>query len=188
MAGRKEYGVDFMLNAALNGNFKGAFSSAQTEFAKLGNEIRDLNRTQSDVSAYQKQKAAVDATNSKLQNLQKQYDLLKQEISKTNGPTAALEREQAKLEQRIRDTEIALERQNQRLSATGSRLKEAGVDTADLAGESARLSEELGELKAQQEAAAGAVRSAGQAYQEAGEGAEDFGTWALEAFSAAQQD
>ena len=44
MAGRKEYGVDFMLNAALNGNFKGAFSSAQTEFAKLGNEIRDLNR------------------------------------------------------------------------------------------------------------------------------------------------
>ena len=106
MAGRKEYGVDFMLNAALNGNFKGAFSSAQTEFAKLGNEIRDLNRTQSDVSAYQKQKAAVDATNSKLQNLQKQYDLLKQEISKTNGPTAALEREQAKLEQRIRELKV----------------------------------------------------------------------------------
>ena len=38
MAGRKEHEVLFVLNAALNGNFKGAFSSAQTEFVKLGRE------------------------------------------------------------------------------------------------------------------------------------------------------
>ena len=44
MAGRKEYSMDFMLNAALNGNFKGTFSSAQAEFAKLGSEIREIGR------------------------------------------------------------------------------------------------------------------------------------------------
>ena len=125
MAGRKEYSMDFMLNAALNGNFKGTFSSAQAEFAKL--------------------------------------------------------------EQRIRDTETALERQKQRLEATGTRLKEAGVDTADLAGESARLAEELEDLRAQHEAAAGAVRAGGQAYQEVGEAAGNFGVQASEAFSAVQQ-
>lgn len=125
MAGREEYSMDFMLNAALNGNFKGTFSSAQAEFAKL--------------------------------------------------------------EQRIRDTETALERQKQRLEATGTRLKEAGVDTADLAGESARLAEELEDLRAQHEAAAGAVRAGGQAYQEVGEAAGNFGVQASEAFSAVQQ-
>ena len=62
MAGRKEYSMDFMLNAALNGNFKGTFSSAQAEFAKLGSEIRDLGRMQSDISSYQKQQAAVTNT------------------------------------------------------------------------------------------------------------------------------
>lgn len=187
MASRKEYGLDFVMSAALNGNFKGTLSSAQAEFAKLGSEIRDLNRLQSDVSSYQKQQAAVANTDVKLENLQRQYGLLRQEIGETDGSTTALEREQAKLEQRIRDTETALERQKQRLEATGSRLKEAGVDTADLAGESARLAEELEELRARQEDAAESVRAAGQAYQEAGEGAEDFGTRASEAFSAAQQ-
>ena len=107
MAGRKEYSMDFMLNAALNGNFKGTFSSAQAEFAKLGSEIRDLGRMQSDISSYQKQQAAVTNTGAKLQNLQRQYDLLRQEIGETDGSTTALEREQAKLEQRIRDTETA---------------------------------------------------------------------------------
>ena len=187
MAGRKEYSMDFMLNAALNGNFKGTFSSAQAEFAKLGSEIRDLGRMQSDISSYQKQQAAVTNTGAKLQNLQRQYDLLRQEIGETDGSTAALEREQAKLEQRIRDTETALERQKQRLEATGTRLKEAGVDTADLAGESARLAEELEDLRAQHEAAAGAVRAGGQAYQEVGEAAGNFGVQASEAFSAVQQ-
>ena len=42
MAGREEYSMDFMLNAALNGNFKGTFSSAQAEFAKLEQRIREL--------------------------------------------------------------------------------------------------------------------------------------------------
>ena len=179
--------MDFMLNAALNGNFKGTFSSAQAEFAKLGSEIRDLGRMQSDISSYQKQQAAVTNTGAKLQNLQRQYDLLRQEIGETDGSTTALEREQAKLEQRIRDTETALERQKQRLEATGTRLKEAGVDTADLAGESARLAEELEDLRAQHEAAAGAVRAGGQAYQEVGEAAGNFGVQASEAFSAVQQ-
>ena len=165
MASSKKYGLDIVLSAALNGGFKGTFSSAQAEFAKLGSEIRDLNRLQSDVSSYQKQQAAVANTDAKLENLQRQYGLLRQEIGETDGSTTALEREQAKLEQRIRDTETALERQKQRLEATGSRLKEAGVDTADLAGESARLTEELEELRARQEDAAESVRAPGQAYQ-----------------------
>ena len=172
MAG-KVHTMDFVLNAALNGNFKGTFSRAQQEFVRLGKEIQGLNRLQSDISSYQKQQKAVQNTEAKLRNLEKQYDLIQQEIRETNGPTASLEREQAKLEQRIRETTAAFERQNQKLSATEQRLKDAKVDTGNLSGESQRLAAQMQELARQQENAA--------------KGAQSFGGSVQDAFAAAQQ-
>lgn len=167
MANRKEYEMMFLLNAALNGSFKGTFSKAQQEFAQLGREIQEVNRLQSDISSYQKQQAAIQSTESKLENLRAQHDLLQKEISETDGSTANLERENLKLEQRIRDTETALERQNQKLNTTGQRLTEAGVDTSNLAGESARLAERLKELHSQQDKAAESAQSFGEKTEQA---------------------
>ena len=96
MAG-KEHSILFALNASLNGNFKGTFNSAQQEFARLGKEIQSMNRLQSDISSYQKQQKAVQNTEAKLRNLEKQYDLIQKEIKETDGPTAGLEREQGYL-------------------------------------------------------------------------------------------
>lgn len=167
MANRKEYEMAFLLNAALNGNFKGTFTKAQQEFAQLGKEIQALNRLQSDISSYQKQQTAIQNTASKLENLKAQHDLLQKEISETTGSTANLERERLKLEQRIKDTETALERQNQKLNTTGQRLTEAGVDTSNLAGESARLTERLKELHDQQDRAAESAQSFGEKTEQA---------------------
>ena len=104
MASRKEYEMLFALNAQLNGGFSSTFSKAQAEFSRLGKEIQSLRSLQSDISAYQKQQGAVEATASKLQNLQKQHDLLQKEINETTESTEALEREKLKLEQRISET------------------------------------------------------------------------------------
>lgn len=104
MANRKEYEMAFLLNAALNGNFKGTFSKAQQEFAQLGKEIQAVNRLQADISSYQKQQAAIQSTSSKLENLKAQHSLLQKEIGETEGFAANLERENLKLEQRIKDT------------------------------------------------------------------------------------
>ena len=139
MPSGKEYKMEFLLNAQLNGGFSGSFTKAQQEFARLGKEIQNLNRLQGDISAYQKQQTAVDNTTAKLQNLQKQHDLLQKEIGQTSGSTAALEREKLKLEQRIHTTEAALESQKQKLEATGAKLKDAGVDTANLSQKDAEL-------------------------------------------------
>lgn len=187
MATARQHQINFLLTAQQNGNFSAVFSKAQQDFARLGREIQSLNKLQSDVSSYQKQQAAVQNTEAKLQNLQRQYDLIQREIAETETSTAGLEREKARLEQRIADATAALERQNQKLGTTQQRLQEAGVDTADLAGESARLAEELEGLKSRQEEAASSARSAGQAYLAAAGNAGDFGTRASEAFSAAQQ-
>jgi len=183
----KIYNIEFQLNAQTGSGFRSSFTKAQQEFARLGKEIQSLNRVQSDVSSYQKQQNAVQNTESKLQNLKRQYDLIQQEITETEGPTAGLEREKAKLEQRISDTSTALERQNQKLSAVGERLEGAKIDTGNLAGESARLSAELADLRQRQEDVADSAQRMEREYQETSGAAEDFGAQASEAFSAAQQ-
>lgn len=170
MASRKEYEMLFALNAKMNGGFSGTFSKAQAEFSRLGKEIQDLHKLQGDIASYQKQQQAVENTRSKLENLQKQHDLLQKEISETNGSTTSLERENAKLEQRIKDTETALERQTQKLQATGARLKEAGVDTSNLAAKDAELTARVKELQAEQDKAA--------------DSAANFGSKATQAFDA----
>ena len=173
MPSGKQYEMLFKLNAQANSGFKGTFSQAQAEFAKLGNEIQSLNRAQADISAYQKQSAAIDSTKAKIANLTKQHELLSQQIQNTTGDTSGLEREQLKLEQRMASAQGTLERQEGRLSAASQRLEEAGVNTADLAGESARLSTRIEELSKEQEQAARSAQeygdSAANAFQAAGE-------------------
>ena len=151
----------FKLNAQANSGFKGAFSQAQAEFARLGNEIQSLNRAQSDISAYQKQSAAIENTKAKIANLTKQHELLGQQIQSTTGDTSGLEREQLKLDERLRSATVNLENQQGRLSATSQRLEEAGVNTADLAGESARLTTQIEELSKEQEQAARSAQEYG---------------------------
>ena len=162
MASRKEYEMLFALNAQMNGNFTGTFSKAQQEFSRLGKEIQELQRLQGDISSYQKQQTAIENTRSKLENLQKQHDLLQKEISETNGSTTSLEREKAKLEQRIKDTETALDRQTQKLQSTGARLKEAGVDTSNLAQKDSELTAKIKELQAEQDKAADSAANFGE--------------------------
>lgn len=173
MPSGKEYQMLFKLNAQANSGFKGAFSQAQAEFARLGNEIQSLNRAQADISAYQKQSAAIENTKAKIANLTKQHELLSQQIQSTTGDTSGLEREQLKLDERLRSATVNLENQQGRLSATSQRLEEAGVNTADLAGESARLTTQIEELSNEQEQAAQSAQeygdSAANAFQAAGE-------------------
>lgn len=173
MPSSQEYQMLFKLNAQANSGFKGTFSQAQAEFARLGNEIQSLNRVQADISAYQKQSAAIDSTKAKIANLTQQHELLSQQIQNTTGDTDRLQMEQLKLEQRMDSAQSALERQEGRLSATSQRLEEAGVNTADLTGESAKLTNQIEKLSKEQEQAAQSAQEYGDsavgAFQAAGE-------------------
>lgn len=165
--------MNFVLGAKQNSGFKSTFSQAEAEFARLGNEIQSLNKTQADISAYQKQSAAIDSTRAKIENLAKQHELLSRQIDETAGSTAGLEREKLRLEQRMASAQGALERQESSLKSTEAALKEAGVSTRDLSGESARLTARIDRLSQEQEQAAQSAReyggSATSAFQAAGE-------------------
>lgn len=151
---QKQYSFDFVLNAVLNGGFSGTFSKAQQEFIRLGTEIKNLQAIQRDVNAYEKQAAAVQNTTQKLENLKRQYELVNRQIGETTGSTTALEREKLKLEQRISNTEAALDKQKQKLGETKERLDAAGVSTSDLANKDAELTAKIQELTEEQKKAA----------------------------------
>ena len=167
---QKQYSFDFVLNAVLNGGFSGTFTKAQQEFIRLGAEIKNLQAIQRDVKAYEKQAAAVQNTSQKLENLKRQYELVNRQIGETTGSTTALEREKLKLEQRITNTESALEKQKQKLGETKDRLDAAGVSTSDLANKDAELTAKIQELTEEQKKAA--------------EGAGEFGNAGLQAIEA----
>lgn len=170
MASKREFEMLFALNARMNGGFSSTFSKAQAEFTRLGKEVQSLHRVQGDIASYQKQQQAIENTKNKLQSLQKQHDLLQKEISETTGSTAGLEREKAKLEERIKNAGTALERQNQKLESTGARLREAGVDTGNLAQKNQELTTKIKELEAAQEDASNSAVSFGE------KSAQAFGT------------
>lgn len=162
MPSGKQYEMLFKLNAQANSGFKSTFTQAQAEFARLGSEMQSLNRVQADISAYQKQQSAIESTSKKLESLHRQQELLKQQIEETNKAgesTVALKRDEERLSESIRSTTVRLENQQDRLGATTLRLKEAGVSTKDLSGESARLSAQIGELSKRQEQAAESAQS-----------------------------
>ena len=167
---QKQYSFDFVLNAVLNGGFSAAFTKAQQEFIRLGAEIKNLQAIQRDVKAYEKQAAAVQNTSQKLENLKRQYELVNKQIGETTGSTTALEREKLKLEQRIINTESALEKQKQKLGETKDRLDAAGVSTTDLANKAAELTAKIQELTEEQKKAA--------------EGAGEFGNAGLQTIEA----
>lgn len=173
MANRKEYEMLFQLDAKLGSSYTSTFSKAKSGPSELQKEIRSLQSVQADITAYTKQQAAVEKTQAKLDNLNKQYQLLQQEIKETSDPTTSLERESAKLEQKIGDTSNALAAQKEKLGATAKSLNEAGVGTDNLGAKSQDLTERLNALRAKEEAAA--------------ESAEEFGDKGVSSVEAVSQ-
>lgn len=173
MASRKEYEMLFQLNAQLGGSYNSTFKSAQTTISSMQREIQALGKTQGDISAYQKQQSAVDATRQKLAVLQEQYDNIQREIRETGEYSSSLQNKLLSKQQQIDRTSASLERQTQKLGQMDTALREAGVNTGNLERESARLGEKMTDLKARQEQAA--------------EGATGFGDASAQAFGAIQQ-
>lgn len=171
---RKEWELLFNLSAKQNSSFSSTFKAAQFALVETQGKIQQLNKVQSDISAYQKQQQAVDATRQRLSVLQQQYDNIQKEIQETEGYSSALENKLLSKQAQIDKTTASLNTYEQRLAATGNALHEAGVDTTQLTAESVRLENEVDKLKDQQV-------DLKKTMDEAGEGAKGFGEKSVEA-------
>ena len=171
---RKEWELLFNLSAKQNSNFSSTFKAAQSALVETQNRIQQLNKVQSDITAYQKQQQAVDSTKQRLAVLQQQYDNIQKEIQETEGYSSALENKLLSKQAQIDKTTTSLHTYEQRLAATGNTLREAGVDTTQLTAETTRLETEVDKLKDQQV-------DLKKTMDEAGEGAKGFGEKSVEA-------
>lgn len=176
---RKEWELLFNLSAKQNSNFSSTFKAAQSALVETQNRIQQLNKVQSDLTAYQKQQQAVDSTKQRLAVLQQQYDNIQKEIQETEGYSSALENKLISKQAQIDKTTTSLHTYEQRLAATGNTLREAGVDTTQLTAETTRLETEVDKLKDQQ-------IDLKKTMDEAGEGAKGFGEKSVEAFDAVE--
>lgn len=167
MASRKEYEMLFKLSAQLGGNFNGTFSKAQQTLGKMQTKLQGMNKLQHNISAYQKQQKALDDTRHKFETLQKQYDNIQKEMSETEKYSSSLSNKLLQKQLQIEKTSDTLASHEAKLKSTGSALKEAGVDTGNLAGESKRLESEYQSLKTEQEKVA-------DGFANSAEGADEF--------------
>lgn len=175
----KEWVLQFNLAAKQNSNFSSTFKAAQSALVETQNRIQQLNKVQSDITAYQKQQQAVDSTKQRLAVLQQQYDNIQKEIQETEGYSSALENKLISKQAQIDKTTASLHTYEQRLAATGNTLREAGVDTTQLTAETTRLETEVDKLKDQQV-------DLKKTMDEAGEGAKGFGDKSVEAIDAVE--
>ena len=175
----KEWVLQFNLAAKQNSNFSSTFKAAQSALVETQNRIQQLNKVQSDITAYQKQQQAVDSTKQRLAVLQQQYDNIQKEIQETEGYSSALENKLISKQAQIDKTTTSLHTYEQRLAATGNTLREAGVDTTQLTAETTRLETEVDKLKDQQV-------DLKKTMDEAGEGAKGFGEKSVEALDAVE--
>lgn len=169
MAGQREYEMLFKLNAQISGSYSSAFRSAQNQMSQYQSAYRALKQEQGDISGFQRQQTAVENTKSKLEMLQQQYDNIQREMQETGTYSSDLENKLLSKKAQIDKTTQALEQQIDKLNAYKQKLEEAGIDTSDLETESARLKQELENLK--------------KGFEEAGGSSQNFGDKAVNALS-----
>ncbi|MGN0787128.1 MAG: phage tail tape measure protein [Christensenellales bacterium] len=169
MASATEYNMMFRLQAQLGNAFNGTFSKAQRQMQDLQRKMTDLHKVQSDISAYEKQRAAVASTERKLSDLQQQYDNIQREMQETGTYSSALENKLIEKKAAIDKATEALQREKEKLTDLDTGLKNAGVNTENLANESKELQRQQEELSAQ--------------YDKASKEAENFGVKGANAFS-----
>lgn len=150
MPSGKEYSMKFILESQLGSNFNGSFTQAQKQLLQMQSQMQALSKEQANITAYQKQQAAVEKTSRKLMDLQKEYDNIQREISETEGFSSSLENKLIEKQRAIDNTSASLQKQTSRLNQYENALQESGLDTKNLGAESDRLTSELEELREEQ--------------------------------------
>ncbi len=150
----KSYQLDLIVGAALTSSFGASFASANREVVKMQNQLRDFNKVQSDISAFQKQQSAAEGSKVKLAALQQQYDNIQRELQETGNDSSLLQNKLIDKEMQINKVTASLSNQTAKLNEMSAALRNSGINTNDLAGGTQRLETEIRELTQQQEAAA----------------------------------
>ncbi|MBR3965463.1 MAG: hypothetical protein IKJ91_00150 [Clostridia bacterium] len=152
------YDMQFRLGAQMASTFNSTFGSAQKALSATQKEINELNKTQSNISAYQKQQNAManclkqqELYKAQIANLKKELQNLTKEQGQHGAGTSVLANKILELEKKMSSVAGEEERHRQALKNLGNELKEAGVDTKKLGDEIEKVGKKMGDLKKKQD-------------------------------------
>ncbi len=152
------YDMQFRLGAQMTSTFNSTFGSAQKALSATQKEINELNKTQSNISAYQKQQNAManclkqqDLYKAQIANLKKELQNLTKEQGQHGAGTSALANKILELEKKMSSVAGEEERHRQALKDLDNELKEAGVDTQKLGDEIENVGKKIDDLKKKQD-------------------------------------
>ena len=98
----------------------------------LQSDLANANKKLKDVSAYQKQQAAVAKSRDRVNELQAEHERLTREIEETGQATPELTRKLQANEKALKNAREAVEKGEDRLNSLSEALREAGIDTDNL--------------------------------------------------------
>lgn len=139
MAGTKRFQMLFQLVAQLGPGFSQSFKNASQAMKALQGNLRSANQKLKDVSAYQKQQAAVENSKRKVSGLQSEYDKL---VEETGDLSRATDEQKEKLQNAaaaLAKAEDAAASEQSKLEELKNTLREAGVNTDNLGQDTERL-------------------------------------------------
>lgn len=146
MSARREYEMFFRLSGGMSGEFSSSFRNASSQMNALRTAMDRTNSVLRDISAYNRQRTAIERQNdtiassqARLERLQERHRELQDEMANTANPSQRLRSQLERNEQQIQACADSIGNQNQRLQEmqaelerTRTDLQNAGVDTDNL--------------------------------------------------------
>lgn len=146
MSARREYEMFFRLSGGMSGEFSSSFRNASSQMNALRTAMDRTNSVLRDISAYNRQRTAIERQNdtiansqARLERLQERHRELQDEMANTANPSQRLRSQLERNEQQIQACSDSIGNQNQRLQEmqaelerTRTSLQDAGVDTDNL--------------------------------------------------------
>ncbi|MCM1165680.1 MAG: phage tail tape measure protein [Ruminococcus sp.] len=131
---------------------KSKIEATERDFERQITTLQDLKKEESDLGSstkltrkLEKQQEKVESLAEKLGKQKKRYEELKKSQNEAKDPTEKLTNQLHEQEERIRETEAAIEDQRQSLGDYSDSLRKAGIDVSNLTEEEQRLREEQGQ-------------------------------------------
>ncbi|MBE6537935.1 MAG: hypothetical protein E7671_00530 [Ruminococcaceae bacterium] len=174
------YEMMLKVGAQLSSSFGNTFSTAQKNLIETQKEIQNLSKQQSNISAYQKQEAAMakclkqqDTYRAQISNLKRELQALTKENGQHAAGTSELANKILDLERKLSSAAEQEEKNREALKNMGKELKDAGINTKALGDEIDKIQGKIGDLKKKQDETAESSEELGDkganAFKEVGE-------------------
>lgn len=146
--------VSVVIGAELGISFKGAFGSAQKQLGTLGNAIKGLNSTSTNIKSFKALGRDTLEARREWKSAEAEVAKLAQAIRATDKPSKALQTNFRNAKKEASLAKSAYQQNRMALSQMSATLKTAGIDTKNLTAEQTRLGKALDTLRARQTALA----------------------------------